>query len=64
MLLDVGYGFGLPFAFVTRLPLYDLGFVWVFPAVIGGMIGALIPGKTEAAPQLIGPAQMAEQKAV
>ena len=45
MLLDVAYGFGLPFGFITKLPLYSLGFVWVIPAVIGGFIGAMIPEK-------------------
>ena len=56
MLLDVAYGFGLPFGFITKLPLYSLGFVWVIPAVIGGLIGAAIPEKTQActAPVLAG----------
>lgn len=48
MLLDVAYGFGLPFGFVTKLPLYSLGFAWVIPAVIGGFIGALIPERKTA----------------
>ncbi len=48
MLLDVAYGFGLPFGFVTKLPLYSLGFAWVIPAVIGGLIGALIPERKTA----------------
>ena len=47
MLLDVANGFGLPFGFVTKLPLYGLGFVWVIPAVIGGFIGAMIPEKAQ-----------------
>ncbi|MBQ6293574.1 MAG: branched-chain amino acid transport system II carrier protein [Lachnospiraceae bacterium] len=56
MLLDVAYGFGLPFGFITKLPLYSLGFVWVIPAVIGGLIGAMIPEKTQVrtAPVLAG----------
>ena len=56
MLLDVAYGFGLPFGFITKLPLYSLGFVWVIPAVIGGLIGAAIPEKTQVrtAPVLAG----------
>ncbi len=59
MLLDVAYGFGLPFGFITKLPLYSLGFVWVIPAVIGGFIGALIPEKTEVrtSPVLVGSPQ-------
>ena len=48
MLLDVAYGFGLPFGFITKLPLYSLGFVWVIPAVIGGFIGAMLPEKDTA----------------
>ena len=50
MLLDTANGFGLPFSFITRLPLYSLGFVWVLPAAVGGIIGALIPEKTDAVP--------------
>ena len=46
MLFDVLNGLGLPFSFVTKLPLYSLGFAWVIPSVIGAVIGALIPEKT------------------
>lgn len=48
MLLDVANGFGLPFSFVEKLPLHSLGFAWVIPAAIGGVIGALIPKKKPA----------------
>lgn len=50
MLLDVAKGFGLPFGFIKVLPLYELGFVWVIPSVVGAVIGALIPKRTQVAP--------------
>ena len=50
MILDVACGFGLPFGFVQKLPLYSLGFVWVIPAVIGGLIGSVIPERSKALP--------------
>ena len=62
MLADAAYGFGLPFGFITRLPLYELGFVWVIPAVMGGLIGALIPEKKVTEMALIGSAKLPHPK--
>lgn len=44
-LLGVAADFGAPMDFVHRLPLSGLGLYWILPAVIGAVIGALIPGK-------------------
>lgn len=31
--------------FVTAVPFADWGFGWLIPAIAGGIIGALVPGK-------------------
>lgn len=36
---------GLPLGFVTKLPFAAMGLGWIVPAVIGGIIAAVIPGK-------------------
>ena len=33
--------------FIEKLPLASAGFTWVLPAIIGGLIGALIPWRTD-----------------
>ena len=44
---------GLELAFLAQLPLADLGFGWVVPAAVCGVIGAFLPGRTpEAAEEL------------
>lgn len=36
----------LPTPFIPDfLPLYELGLYWILPAVLGGLLGALIPEK-------------------
>lgn len=32
-------------AFVTKLPFYDIGIAWLIPAIVGSLIGLLIPVK-------------------
>ena len=39
---------GVSLPFIEKLPLASAGFVWVFPAIIGGLIGALIPWNEKA----------------
>ena len=41
-LFTVGNSYGLPFAFIDVLPLSSYQLNWILPAVIGGLIGALI----------------------
>ncbi len=41
---DIGV-ISLPF--IEKLPLASAGFTWVLPAIIGGLIGALIPWRTD-----------------
>lgn len=43
--LGVAADFGLPTDFIYALPLNSLGLYWVVPAVVGGIIGALVPNK-------------------
>lgn len=38
-------GYGLPTGFVSALPLASMGFAWIIPAIIGGIIGNFIPCK-------------------
>lgn len=38
-------GFGLPTGFVSALPLADMGFAWIVPSIIGGIIGKFIPSR-------------------
>ena len=47
--LDTAADLGLPISFIARLPLAGLGFCWLLPAVIGGVIGAMIPCRRSAA---------------
>ena len=41
-LLNVANSLGFNINFVDKLPLADLGFNWVIPAIIGGILGKLI----------------------
>lgn len=41
-LCEILYGWGMPLGFVSHLPLYKIGFGWVLPAVVGGIIGAVL----------------------
>lgn len=43
--LAVAADFGVPTSFVYQLPLASSGLYWILPAVLGGIIGAVIPGK-------------------
>lgn len=47
--LEILAGFGLPTGFVSVLPLSDMGFAWIIPAIVGGIIGKFIPSKSSAA---------------
>ena len=44
--LEILAGFGLPTGFVSALPLSDMGFAWIIPAIVGGIIGKFIPSKS------------------
>lgn len=44
--LEILAGFGLPTDFVSVLPLADMGFAWIIPAIVGGIIGKFIPSKS------------------
>ena len=43
--LEILAGFGLPTGFVKSLPLAPMGFAWIIPAIVGGIIGKFIPCK-------------------
>ena len=40
-------GYGVPLTFLHKLPLFDLGFAWVLPAVLFGAAAALLPVRRE-----------------
>lgn len=40
-------GYGVPLAFLHKLPLFDLGFAWLLPAVLFGAAAALLPARKE-----------------
>ena len=40
-LLEILYGYGLPFGFVTKMPLYSIGCGWFLWAVAFGIVGAV-----------------------
>ena len=40
-------GYGVPLAFLHKLPLFELGFAWVLPAVLFGAAAALLPVRRE-----------------
>ena len=42
-ILTVANSMGFEIAFIDKLPLSSLGFNWIVPAFIGGIIGSLIP---------------------
>ncbi len=42
-ILDTGCNLGLPLGFIKLLPLSELGFAWVPFAILGCLIGALLP---------------------
>lgn len=44
--LEILAGFGLPTGFVSVLPLSDMGFAWIIPAIVGAIIGKFIPSKS------------------
>lgn len=46
--LAVAADHGAPTDFVYQLPLSSLGLYWILPAVVGGVIGALVPQKRSA----------------
>lgn len=46
-LLTIAVTYGLPFQFIDVLPLSEYQLNWIIPAVVGGIIGALIPDKTQ-----------------
>ena len=37
----------MPLTFLHKLPLFDLGFAWVLPAVLFGAAAALLPVRRE-----------------
>ncbi len=41
-LCDILYSWGLPLNFITYLPLSKIGFGWILPAIVGGIIGAIL----------------------
>jgi len=43
--LGVAADFGAPFGFIHSLPLAAIGFYWILPAVVGGILGAVVPAK-------------------
>lgn len=45
-LLEILYSFGVPVAFIKALPLADIGFAWILPAVIGFFLGRIFTRKT------------------
>lgn len=40
-------GYGVPLTFLHKLPMFDLGFAWVLPAVLFGAAAALLPVRRE-----------------
>lgn len=42
-LFEILFGYGLPFRFVTKMPLYSIGFGWLLWAVVFGILTA-VPG--------------------
>ena len=40
--------FGLPLSFVKAMPLAGLGFGWILPAMLGALIGLLLPNRDAA----------------
>lgn len=40
-------GYGVPLTFLHKLPLFELGFAWVLPAVLFGAAAALLPVRRE-----------------
>lgn len=44
--LEILAGFGLPTGFVSALPMSSMGFAWIIPAIVGGIIGKFIPSKS------------------
>lgn len=42
-ILTVANNMGFEIAFINKLPLSALGFNWIIPAIIGGIIGSIIP---------------------
>ncbi|MBQ1270636.1 MAG: branched-chain amino acid transport system II carrier protein, partial [Clostridia bacterium] len=45
--LGVATDYGAPFGFVYSLPLSSIGFFWILPAAVCGIIGAFIPSKNK-----------------
>ncbi len=43
--LEILSGYGLPTGFVSALPLASMGFAWIVPSIICGIIGNFIPSK-------------------
>jgi branched-chain amino acid:cation transporter, LIVCS family len=46
-ILTVAQGFGLNVPFVNSLPLASLGFNWIVPAIVGGIVGAFFGKKKQ-----------------
>lgn len=46
-LLTIAVSYGRPFQFIDVLPLSEYQLNWIIPAVVGGIIGALIPDRTQ-----------------
>lgn len=44
-ILTVANNFGLNISFITKLPFAPLGFNWIVPVIIAGVIGSFIPSK-------------------
>ena len=40
-------GYGVPLTFLHKVPMFDLGFAWVLPAVLFGAAAALLPVRRE-----------------
>ena len=41
-LCEILYGYGLPFGFVTKMPLYSIGCGWLLWAICFGIVGAVV----------------------
>ena len=44
-IFGVAADLGAPFGFIHSLPLASIGFYWILPAIVGGVIGAFVPDK-------------------
>ncbi|MDR0879840.1 MAG: branched-chain amino acid transport system II carrier protein [Clostridioides sp.] len=45
--LGVAEGFGVKVPFINSLPLHNVGFNWLVPVIVGGVVGKFIPCKNQ-----------------